>query len=190
MTFFRYLLLAILGIAAGIGGAWWFVRENPLGGNARIGAWTTGQTFGSAAADPVTRAVVSVRGLLALPKDEARYYNAAVDDAGDPLDGRCRYQVSGGPLPAAWWSITLYGEDGFLVANAADRFSVNGVSVPRDAAGRWRFTVSPEPLDDLWLPTGARPRIELTLRAYLPQGGGGRDFTQAELPTITKLDCG
>lgn len=190
MTVFRYLLMALLGIAAGIGGAWWYVRSSPVGSDAAIGGWTTGLTYGSAEADPMTRAVVAARGLLALPRAEARYYNAAVDSSGAPLDGRCRYQIAGGPLPAAWWSITLYGDDGFLVANPADRFSISGDAVPKDAAGRWRFIVSPEPLDDLWLPTGARAHFELTLRAYLPVGAGARDFTAPELPTVTRLDCG
>ena len=102
----RYLVGTVAGVALGLGGAVYALRSAALGNNVVIGPWATGQTFGSVAADPYTRAVVALKGLLALPAQEARYYTAARDSAGAPLEGRCRYRITGAALPAAWWSLT------------------------------------------------------------------------------------
>jgi hypothetical protein len=127
----RYLICGVAGIVLGAGGAIWTVRAGALGSARAIGPWTTGADFGTAQASARTRAVVALRGLLALPATEARYYQAAVDDAGRPLEGRCRYRVDGGAVPAKWWSLTLYDPAGFLVANEANVFSVGSAALPR-----------------------------------------------------------
>src|SRR5688572_12763550 len=84
----RYLVCGLAGAALGIGAAAYSVRAGALGSSARIGPWATGIDFGTADAGAYTRAVVALRGLLALPAREARYYTAAEDDAGRPLEGR------------------------------------------------------------------------------------------------------
>jgi hypothetical protein len=91
----RYLIAVLAGAGIGVGGAAWSVRSGALASGVRLGPWTSGTDFGSAAASARTRAAVALRGLLALPAREARYYNAAVDGAGEPLDGRCTYRVEG-----------------------------------------------------------------------------------------------
>lgn len=132
----------------------------------------------------MTRAVIAMRGLLALPQREARYYNAAVDNSGRPLDGRCQYRVTGGLIPARWWSVTLYDHAGFLVHNDASIYSVNGGAAPDPAA--WVIFVSPTRQPGLWLPTGHIDRFELTLRTYLPIGKG---LTVDQLPRIEREAC-
>ena len=183
----RYLICGLVGVLAGAGGAVWSVRAGALGAQTRIGAWTTGTDFGTAEASARTRAVVALRGLLALPAREARYYNAAVDDAGRPLDGRCRYTVMGGDVRGAWWSLTLYDPQGYLVANAANMYSVESAAVPD--RNRWSVTVAPDRQPGLWLPTSGKDRFELTLRAYLPQDGGRGNLTATELPHIVRQGC-
>src|SRR5436305_2344527 len=89
----RYLIGAVAGVLLGAGGAVWSVRAGAMGSADAIGVWTTGRDFGTAGASAYTRAVVALRGLLALPASEARYYNAAVDQAGRALDGKCRYRI-------------------------------------------------------------------------------------------------
>lgn len=183
----RYAVCAVLGLAVGAGVAIQHVRTGALGASRAIGPWTTGSDFGTARASAFTRAVVSLRGLLALPAHEARYYNAAVDSTGDPLDGRCRYRVSGGAIPAKWWSLTLYDHPGYLVANQAGRFSIASAAVPNPAA--WEVIVAPAEQAGLWLPTGRIDRFELTLRLYLPDDGGVGTLTRERLPAIVKEGC-
>jgi len=185
----RYAICGLAGVALGIGGALWQVRAGAWGSSVRIGAWTTGTDYGSAEASAYTRAVVALRGLLALPAREARYYNAARDDDGRPLDGRCRYRVSGGEGGGAWWSLTLYDRDGYLVANRAGTYSVGSAAIAPAERGAWDVAIAPVPQPGRWLPTGGIERFELTLRIYLPADGGRGNLPRERLPRVRRLDC-
>lgn len=185
----RLALCAVAGIALGAGAAVWSVRAAALGVETTIGAWTTGHDFGTEKASRYTRAVIALRGLLALPAREARYYNAATDSDGALLNGKCRYAVTGGALPAKWWSLTLYDPQGYLVPNAAGIYSIGSASLPPAEVQQWRLMVAPSAQPGRWLPSGGIDRFELTLRAYLPADGGAGDFTAAQLPRIVKVSC-
>jgi hypothetical protein len=185
----RYLTCAVIGLAAGAGGAVWQVRSGALGSSVAIGPWTTGADFGSAEAGAMTRAVVALRGLLALPASEARYYTAATDDTGQPLDGRCRYRLSGGALPAKWWSITVYDGAGYLVKNDAGIYSLGSAVLGADEQARWNAVLAPDRQAGHWLPTGKIEHVELTLRVYLPADGGHGNLARTQLPAITREAC-
>ena len=185
----RYLICIPAGMALGLGAAVWNVRAGAWGSAERIGPWTTGTDYGTAEAGAFTRAVVALRGLLALPRREARYYNAAVDDAGRSLDGRCRYRVSGARHGGSWWSLTLYDRDGYLVANPAGVYSVPSTMLQPVELDTWSVAVAPSPQPGRWLPTGGLDRFELTLRVYLPEGGGNGNLPRERLPRIARLSC-
>lgn len=183
-TALRWTICILIGLALGAGIAVWRVRSGALGSVDRLGAWTTGSDFGTAKASALTRAVIALRGLLALPASEARYYNAAVDDDGRPLNGHCRYRVSGAAFAARWWSLTLYDGAGYLVRNDAGIYSVNGGRMADPA--HWEVIVAPDRPPGSWLPTGGIERFELTLRTYLPKSG---TLPADRLPRIERLDC-
>jgi hypothetical protein len=185
----RFLICGLAGIAAGAGAAVWNVRAGAWGSAARIGPWTTGTDYGTAEAGAYTRAVVALRGLLALPRREARYYNAAVDEAGRPLDGRCRYRVSGVEPGGSWWSLTLYDREGYLVQNEGGIYSVPSAAVAPTERDSWSVMVAPNLQPGHWLPTGNRRRFELTLRVYLPGDGGAGNLPRERLPHIDRLGC-
>ncbi|MEO1655999.1 MAG: DUF1214 domain-containing protein, partial [Bacteroidota bacterium] len=54
---------------------------------------------------------------------------------------------------ARYWSITLYGEDLFLIPNEANRYNINGQDVQYDAEGNFSFVISPEKKEEPWLPS-------------------------------------
>ena len=60
--------------------------------------------------------------------DDAVYPHTNVDAAGQPLSGQHRYllRFRPGMLPPvkAFWSVTLYGDDHFLVANPIGRYAL------------------------------------------------------------------
>jgi hypothetical protein len=123
------------------------------------------------------RALVSQLGLGAnLPQDAIYPLNLA-DDTGKPLDGANNYTIhfDNGAMPPAeaFWSITLYDNDGFQVANAINRFALSS----------WMpFTTNPDGSLDLyfqnespgadkeanWLPAPKGP-YNLTMRIYAPK---------------------
>lgn len=186
-TWARYALCGVAGLALGAGAAIWSVRAGALGSGERMGAWTSGTDFGSRDAGLRDRAVVAMRGLLALPASEARYYSAEADDAGQPLDGRCSYRVAGGAVPARWWSLTLYGSDNYLVANPDNIYSVASLTLPAAEQNGWTATVAPKRQPGHWLPSSGAGHFSLTLRTYLPTSDAS--LTRAQLPSITRQGC-
>jgi hypothetical protein len=184
-----YLACAVVGIVAGAGIAAQSVRSGAFGSGVVIGPWMTGTDFGTVQADAKTRAVVALRGLLALPASEARYYTATTDDSGQRLDGRCRYRLSGGALPAKWWSITVYDGAGYLVKNDAGIYSLGSAALGPDEQARWNVVLAPDRQPGHWLPTGRIDHVELTLRVYLPADGGRGNLARTQLPAITREAC-
>lgn len=185
----KWLLAIVAGLTLGLGGAWLSVRGGLGAGSAKSGPWVTSAVTGSADADLRTRATVAIAGLLALSAKEAIYFNAEEDSAGAPLDGRCRYRVTGSDPKARWWSITLYGADHFLVPNPEQRFSVHMRNVPRTGPGVFAFDVGPSGEGEGWLPTGGQGHFALTLRAYNPDPAIIGRPDRANLPRIEKVSC-
>lgn len=186
----RYAITLVGGLAVGLGAAWAITGRGLSDGQIVNGPWTTSLGYGTKATDPVTRAAVARAGLLALPATETVYWSAKTDAAGAPLDGNCRYSLSGTPLDARWWSVTLYDAAGYLVANDAKIWSVNGANVALDANGKWRVTIAPaRPVEGAWLPGTAGQPFHLTLRLYNPGPAFRADPTRAALPRIVKEGC-
>jgi len=188
-TIVIWVVCAMVGIVAGILLAVHSVSSGVFGSQTAIGPWTTGSDFGTADASAKTRAVVARRGLLALPASEARYYNAAVDDSGQALNGHCRYRISGGALPARWWSLTVYDGDGYLVKNDPGVYSIGSAALRPDEQVRWNVAVAPNKQPGNWLPSGNIDHFELTLRVYLPADGGSGNLERTQLPAITREAC-
>ena len=186
----RYAITLVGGLAVGLGAAWALTGGGLGDGAIRNGAWTTSLGYGTKATDPLTRAMVARSGLLALPAKETLYWMATTDEAGAPLDGDCRYSLSGTALDARWWSVTVYDEQGYLVDNAARNWSVNGANVTLDANGEWRVTISPDkPAAGAWLPGGKGGPFQLTLRMYNPGKAFRAAPARAALPRLVKEGC-
>jgi hypothetical protein len=123
------------------------------------------------------RAIVAQLGLGANLPEDAIYPLNLGDDSGKPLDGANRYTIHFDkatiPPVNAFWSITLYDQQGFQVANSLNRFAVSS----------WMpFQYSPDGSLDLyfqnespgadkeanWLPS-PRGSFNLCLRLYAPK---------------------
>lgn len=188
----KLLATVVVALALGVGSALLIVRAGGLGGQIAKGPWETDLTIGSKEADPYTRARVAVAGLLALNRDETIYFTAARDSGGERLRSGCSYKVEGNDPTARWWSITLYGDDHYLVSNPQDRYSYGGETVARNADGSFAITVGPEETDGNWIPTGQGQNdatFTLTLRLYNPDESAARNPSGIVLPQIAKEAC-
>ena len=157
------------------------------------GPWRSSATTGSAQANPWERAAVAVAGLYALSREEALYFTAFTDSAGEPLRGECRYWLTGPTPPARWWSLTAYGADHFLIPNAADRYAVNGRTLPSAAQDRIEVTLSADAPDAAnrpeLLPIPAQGEFSLTLRLYNPPPELANQLASVPLPAIHREQC-
>ncbi len=183
----------VLGGLLGLGAALWTSgiagSGVALGGKVSIDRWASDWTIGSSAANPWTRARIARHGLLALTKAEAVYFTRNTDGSGARLQEACTYRVSGGAIPAEWWSITLYDGASRLPDNTD-----NALSYDQTKAGNadWSFTVSPEPAAELgWISSRGAGQFDLTLRLYRPSGALIDDPEGVlKPPRIEKISCG
>jgi hypothetical protein len=123
------------------------------------------------------RAIVAQLGLGANLPEDAIYPLNIGDEDGHPLDGASSYTIRFDketlPPVDAFWSITLYDQEGYQVANSLNRFAVSS----------WMpFEYNPDGSLDLyfqhespgadkeanWLPAPTGP-FNLTMRLYAPR---------------------
>ena len=123
------------------------------------------------------RAIVAQLGLGANLPEDAIYPLNIADSTGKPLVGSERYKVhfekDGTPPVNAFWSITLYDDEGFQVANPLDRFALSGwMPFKTNADGSLDLYFQNEsPGKDLeanWLPA-PKGTFNLTMRLYSPK---------------------
>ncbi|MDP3460692.1 MAG: DUF1214 domain-containing protein [Hyphomonas sp.] len=184
---------ALLGLGSALAAAGIVGPGMRLGGGVDVSGWTSDWTIGSAAANPWTRARVARHGLLALNKDEAVYFTRNTDNADARLTEDCTYRVSGGDMPALWWSVTLYDATSYLPANqdSALSFDQTKAGLEGDEAA-WSFVIAAEgPETGGWVSSHKAGKFDLTLRLYKPAADLIADPEGVLTPpVIEKLSCG
>lgn len=191
-----YLLVLLMGVGLGTASALYMAGlwpgMKPLDfGDVEINGWRSDFAIGSDAADPYTRARVARHGLLALAKSEAVYFTRTTDDSGQPLRSDCSYTISGGPMPAGWWSITLYDENSLLPDNTDDALSVDATSIT-GTLEEWEALISPSrPEQEIdWISSRNAGQFDLTLRLYVPSEALRQDpGTAFKPPLVERLSC-
>jgi hypothetical protein len=122
------------------------------------------------------RALIAREGLGANQPEDAIYPINLGDEDGQPLNGASKYtlHLEKGAMPpaGAFWSVTLYDEDGFQVANSLNRFALSSwMPFKQDADGGLTLYFQNEsPGKDRevnWLPAPKGP-FNLTMRLYAP----------------------
>jgi hypothetical protein len=142
-----------------------------------IQGWIIMMNIGTYGADYLTRAMIARIGIGANLPEDAVYPTAFVDDEGRPLSGNNTYVIhfDADKLPPvnAFWSITLYNEQGFLVANNLNRYGLGDRDkLAYNGDGSLDMYVQHESpgsgKESNWLPAPAG-KFNLTMRLYWPQ---------------------
>jgi hypothetical protein len=154
-------------------------------GRSTRNGWTGfGGVVGRYGANYTARAAVARIGLGALPPEDATYVQSREDAAGKPLDGSQHYSLHFAkdqiPPVRAFWSLTMYSEDGYFVPNPIHRYAIGDrdklkfnpdgsldLYIQHDAPGPDRAAN--------WLPA-PDGKFNLSLRLYWPSDevvGGG-----------------
>ena len=126
------------------------------------------------------RALGAMGGLYGLEEAEALYETYLLDNSGDRLDASTERYVMRfppGELPpaGAFWSITMYDGDRFLVDNELDRYLINSSMVsqlkPNETGELVIYLQRESPGPDLegnWLPA-PDGEMGVVMRIYLPK---------------------
>jgi len=108
--------------------------------------WTYSTKTGTYGTDYLQRAFITTIGLGANHPEDAVYPTSEVDGDGKPYDGRNDYVMhfdKGQTPPAqALWSLTMYNEDYFFVANPLNRYTLSS---------RFSFHYNPDWSLDLYI---------------------------------------
>ncbi|WP_394618611.1 DUF1254 domain-containing protein [Lentzea sp. JNUCC 0626] len=142
-------------------------------GGTPVNGWTTLlDGIGEYGTDYPRRAIVA-RHLLAanLPQD-AVYPGTSVDSDERQLTGGnsyvLRFPADRLPPAHAFWSLTAYNAEGYLIDNPADRYAVRGEQLVPNADGSVDIHLQPAGTGPNWLPTPESGEFSLVLRLYWP----------------------
>lgn len=124
--------------------------------------------------DYVLRANAAIYGIGINRPVEAVYLIGVLDSQGRPLSPERTYRITfppGGQPPVdAWWSLTMYDSDGFLVANPLGRYAISdrsGAQPGPDGSLTLFLGADPRPGQERnWLPVPAAGMPQPFLRAY------------------------
>ncbi len=144
------------------------------------GSWSTPPlNLGRYGTDYNTRAAVAMVGLGANLPEDALYPNTALDHQGKPLNGQHRYRLhfAANALPPvkAFWSITAYGADEFLIDNPLQRFALGDrdplVFNADGSLDIWIQALTPDQKEAAanWLPVQMGSAFLLNARLYWPE---------------------
>ncbi|HTL00469.1 MAG TPA: DUF1214 domain-containing protein, partial [Pseudomonadales bacterium] len=143
-----------------------------------VNGWNVApMTLGAFGTNYGLRAVIALVGLGVNLSADAIYPTAFVDGDGKPLSGANRYVVhfdKGQTPPAnAFWSLTMYNAQNFMVENPLDRYDIAGwmpltynadgsldVYIQRESPGKEK--------ESNWLPSAGED-FSITMRVYWPK---------------------
>ena len=148
--------------------------ETKLDENNENGWRVRRHTIGNYGSDYATRAGVAMAGLGALTPEDAVYPTTYADQDSEFLTGQNSYRLNFyTPPPAgAFWSLTLYDIDGYLVENSIDRYFLSSRDpLSKVEDGSLSILIAhqaPEGDTSNWLPAPTG-EFSLTLRIYEPK---------------------
>ncbi|KAB8194751.1 DUF1254 domain-containing protein [Nonomuraea phyllanthi] len=143
-----------------------------------VNGWRYAADLGSYGTDYLRRAATAWQGLGANLPQDAIYPLTFVDGGKRQLNGAHQYAIHFAPgrtPPAsAFWSITIYDAQGFLIENPIDRYEIGHTTTPvANADGSVDLSIQHDPPaggQANWLPAPIGD-FTLMLRMYWPQQG-------------------
>jgi hypothetical protein len=182
-------IIVVLAAVVGFATAWYAVDQGGSFGEVRAGAWIALPNSGGPDADPYTLAFLARTGEVPLGSGEGTTFTAEVDDAGEPLDGRCVYELSGQMPPARVWTLTPYNAAGALMTNAARRTGFHSREIVRKADGSVDIVVSSDVAPGNWLPIAPVDRFRLVFRLYDTPATAASRNADITMPRIARGAC-
>ncbi len=125
------------------------------------------------------RAIVALVGLGANQPEDAVYPMNVADADGKAMEGKNKYVIHFAkeerPPVGAFWSITMYDEEGFQVANKLNRFAIGDRDALKfNADGSLDIYIQADSpgadKESNWLPAPAKGVLGVTMRLYAPMG--------------------
>lgn len=143
----------------------------------KVNGWTMPRGLGDYGTRYAQRAMIAARGLGANLDEDAVYPSSLTDADGEKYDGAnhkyiLHFEAGKFPPANAFWSITMYNMDNFLVANSINRFAIGDRQpLQKNDDGSVDIYIQHvhpgKEMESNWLPAPAGP-FNLTMRIYWP----------------------
>lgn len=143
-----------------------------------INGWSVNYGLGSYGTDYKLRSGIAYGGLGANLDADAMYPGSFTDADGQPYDGSkhnyvLHFDAGKQPPVHAFWSLTMYSSEGFLVTNPINRFAIGDRNpLKKNADGSLDIYIQKEnpgkDKENNWLPAPNGP-FNLLLRMYWPK---------------------
>ncbi len=146
-----------------------------------VNGWLVSPDIGSFGNDYLLRAATAKWGFPANIAQEALHAAAFTDMHERPLDGdnnnnyTIHFNPGQTPPVKAFWSITMYNDNGTLVNNPLNRYNIGGLTkgLKNNTDGSLDIYiqhVNPgKDKESNWLPAPSEGKFDLIMRLYLPQ---------------------
>lgn len=191
MRLLLLLIVALAGLAAGIGLTMLAVAGNTTFPHRLVNGWLFIPRLGAPDIDPYSRARLFHEGELPLASGEGFSLRARTDSEGQPLSMRCDYRLTS-PFPAArYWTVTLSDAEGRLVTTLAERHGFTSAEIVRPAEGPFSIVIGPDPLPGNWLPTSREDQpFQLVIRLYeTPLAATATQLDPRVVPQLHRIRC-
>lgn len=182
--------MLLVAAIVGLGGTYISLTRGQGFSTLSIGPWTAWPKTGTTDIDPYAQAAIARLGRLPIALGDGVEFLARADDKGRLLDGRCDVELTGVTPAARYWTLTLYGASGELVANSVKRYGFTSQEILRRADGSFQITIAPRASPGNWLPTGGVERYMLALRFYDTSIGiSTKEGREVPMPTVSVRSC-
>ena len=183
------ILFIVIAVGLGTGSAYFAVENADQLEQFRVGAWSAWPNSAGPDANPYTVADQARRGSIPMGSGEGLVFIAQSDDDGTPLDGACQYRIFGSHMPARLWSLSVLTDQGELVENPSQRYSLHSRNVAWYSGQEFEVMTGPDALGGNWLKTTPIGSYRLVLRLYQTPLTSGVGFGEISLPKIAWVSC-
>ncbi|OLP57982.1 hypothetical protein BJF93_14240 [Xaviernesmea oryzae] len=192
---FRVPLLVALALSIafglGIASAVQALKTTVGFGVITLGPWTAYPNAQTSAADPYARAHRARQGRLLYGGAEGLQFIAATDSAGQPLDGRCRYDIVGQTPVARFWTLYMADAQDRAISAAPELpTALNAWTALHEAEGRILIHVSARAEPDNWLASKAAGPYRLVFTLLDTPTAGSSGLIEVTMPEIRQTGCG
>lgn len=173
------------------------IIEKSGGRGIKNGPWKTHLGVGRKYTSKIEKAAIARIGLGANDSEETIYWNAFVDDNGNDLRSENEYNIIFRSKPSVkysekgFWSITIYGNDKFLVPNPYNKYMLR-YDENLKLGGGSQFVIflsrnKPENLAG-WIPLPENDeKFSIAFRCYVPDDEMKINAGNSKLPSIIKI---
>ena len=180
------LAVLMLTIITGIGSALISLNAGSLLPTDKdVAGWSISESVAMPQGGARSRALWAQSAFAALPPTHALYFFRTSAENGHDLEGGCRYQVTGTPPDAAWWSLTVYDDKLALIGSTGVR-SINPDTVQLNSDGGFTVYVSAVPEPGNWLSDRNAGTISVVFRVYEPSDELRKTPAKLMLPRVVQ----